>query len=86
MAIGIFESFCIFCPEFAQLCVHTVLFFVLFCFVFILRTGLYFPTGDKFIHVQALQHCSKGSKVPQPVSECIIYLFALLSLCQVYVT
>lgn len=59
----------------------------LFCFcIFILEDRFVFSyRGDKFIHVQTLQHCSKGSKVPQPVSECIIYLFALLSLCQVYV-
>lgn len=88
VAIGILSLFCIFCPEFAQLCVHTVLFFVLFCFCFHSggRVFVFSYRGDKFIHVQALQHCSKGSKVPQPVSECIIYLFALLSLCQVYVT
>ena len=87
VAIGILGLFCIFCPEFAQLRVHTVLFFVLFCFVFHSggRVCIFLP-GDKFIQVQALQHCSKGSKVPQPVSECIIYLFVLLSLCQVYVT
>ena len=67
-------------------CACTVLFFV-FCFFF--HSGgqvCIFLPEDKFMQVQALQHCSKGSQVPQPISECIIYLFALSSLCQVYVT
>ena len=51
------------CPN----CACTVFCFLFFCF-FVFHSGgqvCIFLLEDKFMQVQALQHCSKGSQVPQ---------------------